>query len=377
LNFHPQQTVGAGPLDSSGAPVLAQGLRPRLPPPFLVGVLCLVVAAATNAVLLHQTGLSGDEPYYSRIAAHPAGPHNFPYAFRIGVPYLVHALPFSRAFSWELLALLAAGAAGGAMYALLREFDIDGRLAVWLSVGFSVSPPLLVVFLRNGRELDAFAILIITLGCLFIVRRHRLAFAATLLVGTTIHESCLFLIPLAYAVWAERPLDLRALRDVAAVAAVPVAVYVYLRISIVAVGQGYQPGYTGPFFQARLDVLRAALGHGGWRGELRRVAVVYGPLWLLAPIALRALPFARRGLVLVGLCVVSMTYALDWGRAIFFAAPVIYVAAAYVVRDRRRLAAATVIALLALDLGYAGYMQIHGVRHGLDSTGPPARGPVE
>ena len=32
--------------------------------------------------------------------------------------------------------------------------------------------------------------------------------------------------------------------------------------------------------------------------------------------------------------------------------------------------------LLALDLGYAAYMQVHGVKHGLDSTAPPARGPV-
>jgi len=45
-------------------------------------------------------------------------------------------------------------------------------------------------------------------------------------------------------------------------------------------------------------------------------------------------------------------------------------------RDRRRLAAATLIALIAVDIGYAGYMQIHGVRYGLDTTGPPARGPV-
>jgi hypothetical protein len=166
-------------------------------------VLCLGVAVAFDAVLLHQSGLSGDEPYYSRIADHPAGPHNFPYAFRIGVPYVVHALPFSHAFSWQLLAVLAAAAAAGALFALLREFEIGDALATWLCVCFVVSPPLLVVFLRNGREVDAATILVITLGCLFIVRRQRLALALTLLVGATVHEACLFLIPLAYAVWAQ------------------------------------------------------------------------------------------------------------------------------------------------------------------------------
>ena len=79
-----------------------------------MGVLCLAVAVLLNAVLRHQVGFSGDEPYYSRIAAHPGGPHNFPYAFRVGLPYLVHLLPFAQSFSWEALALLCAGAAGGA-----------------------------------------------------------------------------------------------------------------------------------------------------------------------------------------------------------------------------------------------------------------------
>jgi hypothetical protein len=353
-----------------------KALADRRRGPVLVGALALAVATAVNTVLVHQIGLSGDEPYYSRIANHPAGPHNFPYAFRIGVPYLVHVLPFSHAFSWELVALLADAGAAGALFALLGEFEVGTGLSVWLAIGFAISPPLLVVLLRNGREVDPAAILVITLGCLFIVRRQRLALAVTLLVATTIHESCLFLIPLAYAVWAQQLIDPDALRDLALVAAAPVILYVYLRSSIVAVGESYQPGYTGSFLSARIDVLRDALGSGGWKSELRRVAIVYGPLWLAAPFALPKLRFARRGLVLFAVCLGSMTFALDWDRMVFFAAPVIYVAAGYVLRDRRRLAAAAVVSLLALDGGYAVYMQVHGVRHGLDSTAPPARGPV-
>jgi hypothetical protein len=243
-------------------------------------------------------------------------------------------------------------------------------------VAFAISPPVLVVLLRNGREVDVAAILVITLGCVFIVRRQRVALAITLLAATTIHESCLFLIPLAYAVWAERPVDRSALRDLALVALVPAILYVYLRATIAAVGESYQPGYGGAFLAQRIDVIRDALNGDGWWIELRRMAIVYGPLWLAAPFALKGLRFARRGLVLVACCVGAMTFAFDWGRMIFFAAPVVYVAAAYALRDRRRLAVAVVAGLLALDLGYAGYMQAHGVRHGLDSTAPPARGPV-
>jgi hypothetical protein len=357
-----------------------RGIRKPSPPllltPVGVGAVCFVVALAVSAVVRHQVGFSGDEPYYARIADHPPGPHNFPYAFRIGVPYLVHVLPFSHGFSWKLLALVASAVAAGALCALLREFDVSAELAAGLSAGFVISPPLLVVYLRNGIEVDPAAIMIIMLGSLFIVRRQRIALGIVLLAGTTVHESCLFLIPFAYAVWARWLIDLDALRDLLVVAALPILVYVYLRTSIVAVGEVYQPGYTGGVISARVDVLRDALGHGGWRQEIRRMALAYGPLWLAAPFALPKLPFARRGLVLFVLCLGSMTFALDWGRMVFFAAPVIYVSAAYVLKDRRRLAVLAVVGLLAVDAGYAIYMQVHGVTHGLDSTAPPARGPV-
>lgn len=340
---------------------------------------CLLAALALSLLVVHESGLSGDEPYYERIAAHPAGAHNFPYAFRVGLPYLVHVLPFSHAFSWELLALLAVGATGGALFALMREFETPDLLAASLCVGLALSPAFLVVLLRNGRGVDIAAVLIITLGCLFVVRRQRAALAATLLVGATIHEACLFLVPLAYAVWADRPLDAQAARDVLISAALPVAAYFYLRTSIVAGGEHYQPGYGGGGFATeRVNVLRDALAHGGIKTEARRLALAFGPLWLVAPLAIPRFRFARRGLVLVALCVISMTFALDWGRAIFFAAPIIYVASAWVLkRARRSIALAVVILLLAVDLGYAVYMQVHGVRHGLDSTAPPARGPVE
>lgn len=340
----------------------------RVPGAVGVGALCLAVEAFLNAILLHGDRLTGDEPYYERIATHPAGPHTFPYAFRIGAAYLVHLLPFSHSVSWQLLALVAGAVAAGALFALLREFAVDPRLALALAVGFSISPNLLVVLLRDGRSVDPSAIMVITLGCLFIVRRQRLALALTLLVGATVHESCLFLIPLGYAVWAERPRDRDALRDVALVAVVPCLFYLYLRASIVTVGKGYQ---SGSFLSARVAVLRAGLGDGAWRLEARRMLLALGPMWVAAPFALRESRFARRGLVLVVCCFGSLTIALDWGRLVFFAAPVFYVAGAQVLKNRRRLAIAAVIVLFAVDIGYAVYMQVHGVRYGLDTQGIP------
>jgi hypothetical protein len=328
-----------------------------------VGVLCLAAVIAAAAVLRHESGLTGDEPFYTRMADHPGGPHNFPYAYRVAVPWLVHALPFSTLVSFTVLAWLGIAASGAVLYALLREFAIDERLAALLSLGFALSPTLLVVVVRNGRSIDPASVLVMLLGALFIVRRQRVALALTLVVGVAVRESTLFLVPFAYAVWADRLFDREALRDVVVTCAVPVVVYLVLRTSIDAVGRQYIPGYSGPFLRARIDILRDA----PWGTELRRLAYTFGPLWLAAPFALRDLRYARWGLIVVALCLAAMTFAFDWGRIIFLAAPVFFVAAAWAVRRRRELALALVIGLFALDLGYGVYLQTYGVQHGIDS----------
>jgi hypothetical protein len=342
------------------SPLLRTG---RIPPALAVGLLCFAVALIADIAVKHETGLRGDDPYYERMASHPTGPHTFPYAYRVAVPWLVHVLPFSHATSFTLLALLSFAATGGVLFVILRMFDIDPRLAAALMVGLVLSPAALVVLLRNGRNVDPESLLVITLGCLFILRRQRLALALTMLVGIAVRESTLFLIPFAYVVWAQRPLDRMALKDVVYVSAVPALLYLFMRTSIDARGKEW----PGTLITARWHVIKEALGGGGWKVEARRLAYVFGPLWLAAPFALATLKFARQGLVLVVLSIISMTFALDWGRVIFLAAPVFYVAAAWVVKDRRRLAVAMVATLLAVDLGYAIYMQAYGVAHGLDA----------
>ncbi len=340
----------------------------RLPATLGVGMICLAVVILADLLIRHERGISGDEPFYDRMASHPGGAHNFPYAYRVGVPWLVHVLPFSHVASFTLIAWLGIAVSGAALYALLGEFDITERLSIPLVIGFVLSPPLLVVLIRHGRSIDPASILVMMLGTLFIVRRQRLALLITVLVGTTIRESSLFLIPFAYAVWARSPFDREALRDTVALAVAPLIAYVVIRTSITAAGMAYIPGYNGPFFTERWDIIRTAFSSGTLPTELRRLALSYGPIWLAAPFALRDLPFARRGLVLVLLCVAAMTFAFDWGRIIFLAAPVFYVAAAWAVRERRRFALALVIGLFALDLGYGIYMQAYGVAHGIESS---------
>lgn len=357
-----------------GAPVRHRSPSARarvfaaLPPAVWVGLLCLLVVMLVDAIVRHETGITGDEPFYERIATHPGGPHTFPYAYRVAVPWLVHILPFSHVVSFTVLSWLAIAASAAALYELLTIFETEPPLALALALGFALSPPLFVVLLRHGRSIDPASILVLTLGSLFIVRRQRLALTVTVLVGVAVRESSVFLIPFAYAVWARTVFDRNALRDTAAIAILPIAAYAALRTSISARGRQYIPGYTGPFLKERIDFVRTALSGHTLVVELRRLAYTYGPLWIAAPFALRTLPFARRGLVLVLLCVGSMTFAYDWGRIIFLAAPVFYVAAAWTVRRRAQLALVMVLALFALDLGYGIFMQAYGVQHGIDSS---------
>ena len=110
----------------------------------------------------------------------------------------------------------------------------------------------------------------------------------------------------------------------------------------------------------------------GWQEVKRRYRrTVFGPLWLIAPLALRDMSYARRGLALVLMSLVAMTFALDWGRMILLAAPVFYPAAAHVLAKRRRWWLPTLLAGLALIGAYAIYMDRTGVRTGIIQNPPP------
>jgi hypothetical protein len=305
----------------------------------------------------------GDELIYELMARHPFATHTFPFAYRIGPPTLVHVLPFSHDFSWSALAWLCTGASAGVAYALMRRFDAERWLAAGLALCLATCPPLLAASLRQGHGVDAESVLVMLAGGLAIAAKRPFALGVIVLLGAFVRESSLFLVPFAYAFWAERPFDRRAARDVALAAAPGFAVYVALRLALPTVGT-----YGG-----RLDLLRQALD--GPFVQARRLASSFGPLWLAAPFALRDMRYARRGLVLFALCLLSMLYALDWGRVILLAAPVFYAAGAWVLRGRRALAIAAIAAFAVMNVGYAIYMDRSGTEKGI-INGPLPSYPV-
>jgi hypothetical protein len=338
----------------------------RLRTPLLVGLAAFVAHVLLDALVRDQPQPVGDELIYELMAQDPGGTHTFPFAYRVLGPWLVWATPLS----FELIGWLAVAGASALLFATLERLELPRRLTVPLAIALAVSPVLLVASLREGRSADPISVLIICAGALCIVARSPRALAAVVLVGVFNRESALFLIPWAYAVWAQRLADLRTARTVALVALPGVAAYAALRLAIPTVGSEQVIGYGSGLVQGRLDVIEQNL-----REPLtiaRRVLITFGPLWLVAPFALRDWSFARRGLVLVACCAVACTFSLDWGRIAIFAAPVVCAAAAYVLRDRPRASMLVLGSWFALIAGYAAYMQVSGVQSGLIDAAPPS-----
>jgi hypothetical protein len=358
----------------SGADAIRADDRPARSPTTLwqalsVGLFGALGLCVLSALSRRETIPRGDDLIYERMAAHPFAAHTFPFAFRVGLPWLVHVLPFSHTLSFELLAWLSAGGAAGFAFVLMYRLGAPRGLAAGLALALAVSPPMLIVALREGRNTDAITTLFMMAATLCVVERRLRALTLTLVVGVLFREAVLFVIPLAYAIWAVRAWDVGAARRTLLIGAPALLALLALHLAISSVGEASVPGYGGSLIGQRLSVLES--GAHTLLTEARRMFSIYGPLWLVAPIALASSRFARRGLVLVACSLVSMTFALDWGRMIFLSAPVFYPAGAHTLTRYSRWRVPALLAFAALILGYAIYMDRSGVQHGIIDAPPP------
>jgi hypothetical protein len=344
-------------------------VRPEWRTALATGATGAALLALLGALSAREPAPRGDDQIYELISRHPFGVHTFPFGYRIGLPLTVNVLPFGHTFSFRLLAVLAAAGAGAFAFLLMRELGTSKRLAAVAAAAMCVSPPFLIVVLRNGRNTDIATVFLLMAGTYFLIRRAYWQLALVLLVGAAVREAVLFLVPLSYAVWAHRPFDRRAAARALAVAAPALAGYAAIRAGIDTVGSSQVPGYGGSLIGERVTVVEQGLRTAP--REARRLLTVYGPLWALAPFALRDMRFARRGLVLVALCALAMTFALDWGRMALLAAPVVYPAAMHVLERHRRWVVPVLASALLLIIGYAIYMDRSGVRNGIVHNPPP------
>jgi hypothetical protein len=357
--------------ESQAAAAAPPGERPT---PLWRPTLCVSLLGAFALALLSELSRRemvprGDDLIYERMAQHPLATHTFPFAYRVGLPWLVHVLPFTHTVSFQLLAWVAAGAAAGFAFALMSRLGAPKGLATGLALALVMSPPILIVALREGRNTDAITVAFMMAASLFVVERRLRALTFTLLVGVLFREAVLFVIPFAYALWAARAWDAPAAKLALLAGAPAVTAFLALRLAIPSVGEASVPGYGGSLIGGRLSVLESGLH--SLLTEARRMLSIYGPLWLAAPFALASMRFARRGLVLVGCSLISMTFALDWGRMILLSAPVFYPAGAHTLTLYPRWRAPALAAFGVLILGYAIYMDRSGLQHGIIDNPPP------
>lgn len=343
--------------------------RPLFVQAVSVSAFATVALYALSALSRRETIPRGDDLIYERMAEHPFAAHTFPFAYRIGLPWLVHLSPLSHTASFESLAWLSAGAAAGFAFVLMRRLAAPTALAAGLAIALAVSPPMLAVSLREGRNPDAVTTLFLMAGALFAVERRLTALAVTLTVGVLFREAVLFIVPFAYVLWAPRLWHRASAKRAILVGTPALAAFLALHIVISTVGESAVPGYGGSLVGERLSVVSTALQSFGT--QARRIFSIYGPLWIAASLALPSSRFARSGLVLVACSLVSMTFALDWGRMIFLASPVFYGASACTLTVHPRWRVVTLLAFGVLILGYAVYMDERGVQTGIIDNPPP------
>ena len=222
-----------------------------------VGLAALLVLLVMDAYVRDSPAPKGDELIYELMAQNPFDPHTFPFAYRVAVPTLVHILPFSHEFSFSALTWLFSAGCGTLAYVLLRRFEVGKPLAAGVGLAFAICPTLFVVSLRQGASVDPESVFVMFAGTLAIVDRRPLVLAAILLVGVFVRESTLFLIPFAYAVWADRLWDGETLGRVLAVSLPALVAYAALRLAIPTVARDQVLGYDS-LLGGRADVLQAA-----------------------------------------------------------------------------------------------------------------------
>ena len=336
----------------------------------------VVVGAVATVALLVVDALvrdaaqppRGDDLIYEKVADSPFATHTVRFADRVGVPLIVHVLPFSHTTSFSLLAWLGTGGSAAILYVLLRRYEVPIWLAWGLCLALAVSPAMLLVSLRQGRNPDAVAVFAAFAATLCVVSRRPGALAVVLLLGALVRETTLFVVPFAYAMWAERPIDMTALRRVALSCTPAVAAYAAVRWSVPTVGR--DEAFRGGLLAGPRHTLSLAFDQS-WV-QFRRVASAFGPLWLCLPFALRGMRFARAGLAFLGLAALScIVGALDWGRILFLAAPFVFVPAGWVLARHRGAAIAALVAFALMNVGYAIHMERTGVVNGIDRAAPP------
>jgi len=178
----------------------------------------------------------GDHLVYIPMAETPGDPHPTPFCYRKLVPTLAWILPMGTQSSFYLLTLLFLWGTGVLLYLVLRELG-ENRFYALAGVVLFFSLNWGAKFLVHDFWLvDPALFFAGAVSVYAALRGNSVGTAAAIALGVAAKETAVFLLPLCYGIWAQRLVDLRAIRRILRVAIVPIAVFVLLRVFVPASG---------------------------------------------------------------------------------------------------------------------------------------------
>ena len=292
----------------------------------------------------------GDYPFYVEMAATPlttAVPS--PWRYRLLNPWLASLLiraGLSIDVAFLLLTAVFAFVSSMAMRLYLRKLSLSPFTASAGAVLFAMSIGGYVPLRRYYGYTDALTNLLILIVLVSAISWRPVVTAALLGIGTFAKESMLLLLPFIV----ERARAARvAWPRIGMMVAVPVAVFVFLRLIVGTAGESP----VALSWETQVAYWRTAMVHGVVRWVLWSIAYSMGPLWLLAALAApRQWRFLGIGLWLIVPLIAPIVRTTDTERALLLAFPVILPLAVSLVdecRDRTtQLVLAAVMCVAAL-----------------------------
>lgn len=285
----------------------------------------------------------GDHLVYIPMAQSPGDPHPTPYCYRKLVPTLAWILPIETQSSFYLLTLLFLWGTGIVLYLVLRELG-ENRFYALAGVALFYALNWGAKFLLYDFWLvDPALFLAGTLSVYAALRGSIVGTAAAITLGVTAKETAVFLLPLCYGIWAQRLVDLRAIRKILVVAIVPIAVFVLLRVFVPASGSfdivaffrthGLPQLRESPFMLIRgatlgtwgVLILGLAFFAGSERRNYARATLLFLVFVYLQPLVDRLLVFGFLGMIplaISGLRRLSTRFQLSpWMTAGYVAVP--------------------------------------------------------
>ena len=188
-------------------------------------------------------GLPWDHHMYLFMATH--GPFSFhvaPYCWRVLVPFVVWALPFSAQAGFTAVTLAAVVLTGVAVWAVCWRLGLGpapstAGMLLYFSLGYATKWTVFDVWLT-----DPLAILLVAAAVLLALSGRDVAFAACLALGVLAKESVIFAAPLFYTLQAGRRWDRRLALRTVAVALPAVAALAAVHLAIPAMN--HDPAYV-------------------------------------------------------------------------------------------------------------------------------------